>query len=33
MTILADTSGIIALLDRSDIHHAATVDVIRTEIL
>jgi predicted nucleic acid-binding protein len=30
MTILADTSGTIALLDQKDRHHAAAVDVIPT---
>ena len=29
--VLADTSGILALLDRDDRHHAATVEIVRTE--
>lgn len=30
-TVLADTSGILALLDRDDQHHAAAVEIVRTE--
>jgi uncharacterized protein len=33
MTILADTSGIIAFLDRSDRHHAAVVKIVQSELL
>ncbi|MDB9527380.1 PIN domain-containing protein [Oscillatoria sp. CS-180] len=31
MTALADTSGIIALLDKSDLHHEAAVRIAQTE--